>query len=81
MRRSILCALFGHKPGENVHDGAEYLVIIRGPVDGIGREHASVYGGCQRCFARYRVGKVHLFDGHGWNEAARRTGAVVRPCP
>lgn len=55
----ILCGLFGHKTNERVYSGAEYVDVVFGPIDGIGREHATLYGKCPRCEGRYRIGQMH----------------------
>ena len=45
---SIICKLFGHKPGMGYynHDGGGYLTVIGGPIDGLGTEHARVFSEC-----------------------------------
>ncbi|WP_289241666.1 hypothetical protein [Delftia sp.] len=59
---SILCRLFGHKPRERDYSGGEYMRVARGPVDGIGREHATLYARCLRCEQEYRAGQIHLIQ-------------------
>lgn len=57
---NILCKLFGHKSMENIYGGGQY-VKIRGVayIDGIGREHFTLYGDCPRCGKNHRVGSIH----------------------
>lgn len=57
---SILCAIFGHKSHEHTFSGAEYMHIKVGPIDGIGRVHATLYAICPRCGQRHRAGAIHL---------------------
>jgi len=57
---SILCTLFGHKSREHDYSGGEYMRVRRGPIDGIGREHATLIARCPRCNREYRAGQVHL---------------------
>lgn len=57
---SILCAIFGHKPQEHVHSGAEYMRVMASGIDGIGRRHAWLYAECQRCGKEYSAGKCHI---------------------
>lgn len=59
----LLCILFGHRSLEDTYSGADYVTVERGPVDGIGREHAVLYGRCPRCDRKYRVGRLHLYNG------------------
>lgn len=64
---NILCAIFGHKANEHVYSGGEYMKVRPGAIDGIGREHATLYACCPRCGAEYRAGQIHRpgtwFDG------------------
>lgn len=57
---SILCAIFGHRDRENDYSGGEYMNVITGAIDGIGREHATLYATCPRCDNSYRAGMIHL---------------------
>jgi hypothetical protein len=59
---SLLCALFGHKPGTGYYhrDGDGYLVVEQGPVDGLNTEHARVFSKCDRCGAWFKVGNEKL---------------------
>lgn len=59
---SILCRLFGHKSNEHVYDGGEYMRIRTGAIDGIGREHATLFATCPRCVQEYRAGQIHLIQ-------------------
>lgn len=55
----LLCKLLGHQPPHyfgNVHYGR----VIRGGIDGLGVEHASVEAECERCGQRYQIIKIHL---------------------
>lgn len=62
---SLLCKLFGHKPGMGYYkrDGDGYLTVTGGPIDGLGTEHARVFSECARCGESFQVGKLHLNDG------------------
>lgn len=57
---SILCKLGGHKSLEHVYGGAEYMRVVPFAVDGIGREHATLYAQCPRCNQEYDAGKIHI---------------------
>lgn len=57
---SIICAIFGHKPQEHIHTGAEYMQVQEMETDGISRRHARLYAECQRCKVEYVAGKCHL---------------------
>ena len=59
---TIRCALFGHRPafGYGRIEGEGYFEIRSIVTDGIGRRHASLYCGCERCGQRFKVGMVHL---------------------
>lgn len=59
---SILCKLFGHKSREHDYSGGEYMRMGRGAIDGIGREHATLYAHCPRCEKKYRAGQIHLIQ-------------------
>lgn len=58
----LRCELFGHEPGKGYtsREGAGYLALKRGPVDGIQREHAELFSECARCGTRFRVGHLHV---------------------
>lgn len=62
---SILCALFGHRQVKDFQWGRRpvtgaYVVDIHGPlVDGVGRNHFSLFVLCPRCEERYLACKVH----------------------
>jgi len=57
--KKLFCSIFGHKTNEKVFTGGEYMTISVGPIDGIGREHATLYGTCPRCRKVHRMGKIH----------------------
>ena len=57
---SILCAIFGHRDREDDYSGGEYMNVIIGAIDGIGRKHATLYATCPRCGNSYRAGMIHL---------------------
>ena len=59
---NILCKLFGHKSSEHDYSGGEYMRLARGAIDGIGREHATLYARCPRCEKKYRAGQIHLIQ-------------------
>jgi hypothetical protein len=59
---SILCLMFGHKPQERIHSGAEYMTVHPCGVDGINRHHAYLKAECQRCKESYVAGKIHIPD-------------------
>ncbi len=64
---NIICKIFGHRSMEHIHSGGEYMTIRPTSIDGIGREHATLYGRCPRCGVEHRVGAAHRppqwFDG------------------
>jgi hypothetical protein len=58
---SLLCRMFGHRPpSETRGAGWSYMDIKLGTVDGIGRQHAFLYGTCPRCEQDYLVGRTHV---------------------
>ena len=57
---SVICRFFGHRPRENDYSGGEYMRALPGAIDGIGREHATLYATCPRCGVSYRAGQIHL---------------------
>jgi hypothetical protein len=57
---NLLCSLFGHKSRERDYSGGEYMRVQLGEIDGIGREHATLYARCPRCDKTYRAGRIHL---------------------
>lgn len=57
---SWTCSVFGHKPHECTYSGEEYMRVVPGAIDGIGREHATLYARCPRCSSHYRAGQIHL---------------------
>lgn len=59
---SFLCSIFGHKPQQNVHSGAEYMRVTLGPVDGIKRVHCKLTAHCARCEKLYTTGRIHLHE-------------------
>lgn len=59
---NILCKLFGHKSSEHDYSGGEYMRLARGAIDGVGREHATLYARCPRCEKKYRAGQIHLIQ-------------------
>jgi len=62
---SIICALFGHAPVKDHQWGrvpvtGSYPVRIDGPViDGVRREHFSVWVDCPRCGQTYMACRIH----------------------
>lgn len=62
---NLVCRLFGHKPpSESSTVGGEYGSIRYSVVDGIGRQHAELYGECPRCGKEYRVMRTHVRREH-----------------
>ena len=59
MIAKLICRWFGHKPHEKTYSGAEYMRARLGPVDGMDREHWTLYARCARCDRSYRAGQVH----------------------
>ena len=57
---NLLCLVFGHKSLEGIYSGAEYMRVVPGSIDGIGREHARLYAHCPRCEREYTAGAIHL---------------------
>lgn len=56
---SIFCRLFGHKTLEHEYDGANYMKVSPGAIDGLLREHASLLARCPRCSVTYHAGNIH----------------------
>lgn len=56
------CALVGHVPSTGCSglEGDGYLVLRRGPVDGVNREHAALFAQCERCKMPFKVGNLHV---------------------
>ena len=88
------CALVGHVPSTGCSglDGDGYLVLRRGPVDGINREHAALFAQCERCKLPFKVGNLHVhpsgqlfqqlrtevaYDAHG--RQSRQAQAAAHP--
>lgn len=58
---SLMCALFGHRiPKGPYHGDRHYYDVVLGTVDGINRQHASLYTTCGRCGTWYKVGNIHV---------------------
>jgi hypothetical protein len=59
---NILCKMFGHQIGTGYKNsiGEKYLSVGGGPVDGIGRVHASIHTDCARCGELFKLGNIHL---------------------
>lgn len=57
---NLLCLVFGHKSLQGIYSGAEYMRVVPGAIDGIGREHARLYATCPRCEREYSAGAIHL---------------------
>lgn len=61
----LLCQLFGHQPPVYARKGwyspgEEYGRVLRGPIDGLGAEHAKVEAECARCGDKFIVVRIHL---------------------
>ena len=61
---AILCKLFGHIPDHGYYrerrgGSTQYFKVKGGHVDGIKREHWSLYGKCRWCNKEYHVGNFH----------------------
>jgi hypothetical protein len=65
-RMNILCKLFGHQPPVYAKKGwwspgEEYAKVNSNiEIDGIKREHASVYSECPRCHINFKLCRIHL---------------------
>lgn len=58
---NLICKIFGHRAeGYGKWKNEQYLEVMRGAVDGIGRHHASVHAQCDRCNEHYKVGNIHI---------------------
>lgn len=59
---NIICLIFGHRPafGWYHSEGNGYFDVECGAVDGVGRQHATLYIRCERCSKKYQVGKIHI---------------------
>ena len=62
---NLLCKMVGHQPPVYApkgwySPGEEYGRVVRGVVDGIGREHAHVEAQCARCGEKFTVARIHL---------------------
>lgn len=55
---SWLCKLFGHKIS-NHKPWYRYFRAQRGEIDGIGRQHISLYCECDRCGQTINFGMIH----------------------
>lgn len=53
----LLCKMFGHIPTPSL-EGGNFYYISPPYHDGIGRAHRELYATCDRCKARYKVGKT-----------------------
>lgn len=53
-RPPLLCRLFGHRPALD-----RYGRVEGGPVDGLGVEHATLRGECERCGDALALGRFH----------------------
>lgn len=62
LAHAFRCQFFGHTPsiGYTKREGDGYLTLRRGPVDGIEREHASLYSECACCKQVFKVGNLHV---------------------
>ena len=72
---SILCKLFGHKPGVTYRNrnGSTYLTIVGGKVDNTGYECANVFSECDRCGKKFRVGNLHLDNDKVFKENSKKS--------
>lgn len=62
---SLICKLFGHKPPIYSNNaGGEYGTLQYNEIDGIGRQHASLYANCPRCGVSYHVMNTHVRKDH-----------------
>lgn len=56
---NLNCKLFGHVMPKGYAGDPPYLEARGGSVDGIGREHWSLYARCDRCDDKFHVANVH----------------------
>lgn len=76
-KTALWCRLFGHTLPKGYGRSPPYLDITRHGVDGIGREHASLYAKCRHCDQSYHVASVHLPKTWREEEAQQRlTNAI-----
>jgi len=58
---NLICRLFGHRtPYDDYRPGFFYMKVRLNAVDGIGRQHASVYAECKRCGEEFFAGMIHV---------------------
>lgn len=72
---NLLCLVFGHKSLQGIYSGAEYMRVVPGAIDGIGREHARLYATCPRCEREYSAGAIHLPARDAERELVKKLGA------
>jgi hypothetical protein len=75
---NVLCRVFGHKPpaysAGRGWGGGEYAKVRLAGRDGIGRQHADVFGECSRCAKTFWVCRVHVpAPPHAAGEAPHET--------